>query len=129
MASFIYHGQTLSFDLTNADDMARLEAACSGLEAGEALLKRSAAKDGCPPGQAETLRGYYTLFSDFFAALFPGREKLILGKHPSAAEGMKAFCAFLGFLEDCKKEEQQLEEMLLSFYGGGERDAAGTGAV
>ncbi len=114
MSVFVYKEKTFAFDVTNADDMLRLQEACRAMEAAEqTILQHPAEENAC----IAQLRACYTMYRSFFMTVFPERGKDIVGPAPSAMEGIKAFRAFLRFLEECRAEEAALEKELCDCYG------------
>lgn len=114
MSAFVYKERSYSFDLTNADDLARLRDACSEMEAAEAAIVKRYTEDA---DAVEQLRALHGMYASFFQTLFPKNGRELVGSAPSAAEGVKAFRAFLAFLEECRQEEARLAEELRRCYG------------
>lgn len=113
MPAFVYKDRALTFDLTNADDLLRLQNACAALETAEETIVKRYTQDG---DLAEQMRALHDMYGDFFAAVFPKHGRELVGNAPSAAEAIKAFKAFLQFLAECRSEEERMEEELRRCY-------------
>ena len=123
MKPFVIGEKRLAFDLTNADDLARLERAVAAFcrTCGE----MDAAQDGEETGGsvAQELQRIYALYRDFFGTVFPGRAEEIVGSAPSVGNAKRAFDRFAAYLQTCLEEERRQDDAMRLLYLG--RSGAG----
>ena len=114
MKPFMIGDKRFAFDVTNADDLRRLERADAVLE------KHSAAADAqdTPPSASEQMQALYDVYYDFFEAVFPGRAAEIVGVEPSVGRARRAFDRFAAYLRGCVEEEERNERMMRMVYLG-----------
>ena len=121
MKPFIIGDKRLAFDVTNANDLQRLERAYAALcekheEVGEGGMGELPA--------SEQMRAIFGMYHDFFAAVFPGRAAEIVGDVPSVSHAAHVFDRFTAYLRDALAEEEQNTRVMRRIYLG-EGEAAG----
>lgn len=124
MKPFIIGDKRFAFDVTNADDLRRLERAF------EMLCSRNdemTAADGMGISASEQMRAIFGMYHDFFEAVFPGRSAEIIGEEPSVSRAGRAFDRFTAYLRGCIEEEARCDRMMRQIYLG-EADTVGDGA-
>lgn len=124
MKPFIIGDKRFAFDVTNADDLRRLERAF------EMLCSRNSemtAADGVGVSASEQMRTIFCMYHDFFEAVFPGRSAEIIGEEPSVSRAGRAFDRFAAYLRGCIEEEARCDRVMRQIYLG-EADTVGDGA-
>ena len=111
-----------AFDITNADDLKRLEAAYKAMAEHHEMLRCMDFETMQP---SEIARLVFGGFQVFFAALFPGREEEIVGKTPSVACARQAFGQWTAYLCDCMTECEQMDEAMRRLYLGDAAEESG----
>lgn len=114
MKPFLFGDKRYAFDVTNADDLARLERAFAGMMcAGQELTEGEASA-------SEKMRAVFSAYQTFFETLFPGRGGEIVGDTPSAGRAVQAFERFTVYLNSSIAEANRMEQMLEALYLGKE---------
>ena len=127
MKPFIIGDKRYAFDVTNADDLRRLERAFSLLCAQNDTMDTA---DGAAVSASEQMRTVFCMYRDFFEALFPGRSAEIVGEEPSVGRAGRAFDRWTSYLRGCVEEEVRCDRMMRKIYLGEETiggDAVGEG--
>ena len=120
MKPFIIGDKRYAFDVTNADDLRRLERAFALLcERNEQMT----AAGGEEMTASEQMLAIFRLYHDFFDTVFPSRAAEIVGGEPSVSHAGHAFDRFAAYLRSCVEEEERCEQMMRRMYLG-EADAA-----
>lgn len=117
MKPFIIGDKRFAFDVTNADDLRRLERAFA------VLCKQNGAMtatDGAEVSASEQMRTIFGMYHDFFEALFPGRSAEIIGDEPSVGRAGRAFDRWAAYLRGCIEEEARSDSMMRKIYLGEE---------
>ena len=115
MKPFVIGEKRFAFDVTNADDLRRLEKAFSILCAQNDGLTADCGKAKSASEQMQTIYGMY---HDFFEVLFPGRSAEIVGEAPSVGQAGRAFDRWTAYLRSCVEEEQRNDRMMRRIYLG-----------
>jgi hypothetical protein len=124
MKPFVIGEKRFAFDVTNADDLRRLEKAYSILCAQNDGLTEACGETRSASEQMQTIFGMY---HDFFEAVFPGRSAEIIGEEPSVSRAGRAFDRFAAYLHGCIEEEARCDRVMRQIYLG-EADTVGDGA-
>lgn len=122
MKPFIIGDKRLAFDVTNANDLQRLERAYA------ALCEKQASVGEVGMGElpaSEQMRAIFGMYHDFFAAVFPGRAEEIIGDVPSVSHAAHVFDRFTAYLHAALAEEEQNTRVMRRIYLG-EGEPAGT---
>ena len=123
MKPFVCGERRYAFDITNADDMRRLEGAFVQ------LCARSDALSGGEGAEGERASARLTALFDayyaFFEAVFPTRGREIVGNEPSAGHAARIFDRFCVYLRDSLEEEKRMDDAVRRMYLG-ERTAGHT---
>ncbi len=117
MKPFIIGDKRLAFDVTNANDLARLERAYAALCARQAIPGSAGGVSAEMPA-SEQMRAIFDMYHDFFDAVFPGRANEIVGDMPSVSRAGQAFDRFTAYLHACVEEEEQNARMMRRIYLG-----------
>ena len=128
MKPFIIGDKRFAFDVTNADDLRRLERAYAILCSNNSDMTAAGGESA-----SEQMRMIFTMYRDFFEALFPGRSAEIVGEEPSAGRAGRAFDRWVNYLGGCVEDEQRNDRMMRQIYMGdttvgAAKDAEGTSA-
>ena len=115
MKPFVIGDKRFAFDVTNADDLRRLEKAYSILCAQNDGLTEACGETRSASEQMQTIFGMY---HDFFETLFPGRSAEIVGEEPSVGQAGRAFDRWTAYLRGCVEEEQRNDRMMRRIYLG-----------
>ena len=118
MKPFVSGDRRYAFDITNADDMRRLEKAFALLCAqGEGL----SSADGTEGESASArLLALFDAYCAFFEAVFPTRGREIVGEEPSVGRAVRIFDRFTAYLRDSIEEERRLDDAVRRLYIGGD---------
>ena len=115
MKPFIIGDKRFAFDVTNADDLRRLERALGLLcERNEQMTVAG----GKEMTASEQMQAIFGLYRDFFETVFPARAAEIIGTEPSVAHAGRAFDRFAAYLHSCVEEEERCEQMMRRLYLG-----------
>ncbi|MBQ7301350.1 MAG: hypothetical protein IJW77_16110 [Clostridia bacterium] len=125
MKPFVNGEKRYAFDITNADDVLRLERAFAE-QYPRVCAMRTAGETDDAVSPSEQMRMLYALYHDFFETVFPGRGDEIVGSVPSAAAAGRAYERFITYLHACIDEESRHDAMVQKLYLDG---AAGAGGV
>lgn len=126
MKPFVVGDRRFAFDVTNADDLRRLEKAFSVLCTQNDGLTAACGEAKSASEQMQTIFGMY---HDFFEALFPGRSAEIIGEEPSVGQAGRVFDRWTAYLRGCVEEEQRNDRMMRRIYLGEETVGAEENAV
>ena len=113
MKPFNIGDKRFAFDVTNADDLRRLERAFA------LLCERSEqmnAAGGAEMTASAQMQAIFGLYYDFFETVFPARAAEIIGTEPSVAHAGRAFDRFAAYLHGCIAEEERCEQMMRRLY-------------
>lgn len=119
MKPFIIGDRRLAFDVTNADDLRRLEQAFDAL-CGSSTAEAAQGEDMSASAQMRALFGMYRTF---FETVFPGRGEEIVGSEPSVAHAEQAFARFAVFLRTALEEEARQDSTVRALFLGGAEEA------
>lgn len=126
MKPFIIGDKRYAFDVTNANDLCRLERAFAKL-----CAKQNAQLDGDDPAAnlsaSEQMRIIFGLYRDFFDEIFPGRGTELIGDTPSVSHAGVVFDRFTAYLHACIAEEEQNARMMRRLYLGDADTDGGNG--
>ncbi|MBE6657127.1 MAG: hypothetical protein E7604_01655 [Ruminococcaceae bacterium] len=130
MKPFVIGDKRFAFDVTNADDLRRLERAFSLLCTQN---NEMTAADGAAMSASEQMRTIFRMYHDFFETLFPGRSAEIVGEEPSVGRAGRAFDRWAAYLRSCVEEEERCDRMMRQIYLGemtvGETASDGSGRM
>ena len=115
MKPFIIGDKRFAFDVTNADDLRRLEKAFSILCAQNDEMT---ADGETGLSVSEQMLTIFRMYHDFFEALFPGRSAEIVGSEPSVGRAGRAFDRWTAYLCSCVEDEQRSDRMMRQIYLG-----------
>ena len=118
MKPFIIGDRRFAFDVTNAIDLSRLESAYAVLCAKSEEQRGSSGRTA-----SEQMRAIFSLYHDFFDAVFPGRAEEIIGDVPSVSRAGQAFDRFCAYLHACVEEEEQSARTMRRIYLGEDASA------
>ena len=114
MRPFIIHERRFAFDITDAEDLGRLQKASAWLvQRCDEMTDEGAVMD---LDAAEHMKEIFTMYRTFFGILFPGMETTILGEKQSVSNAKKAFGLWLSYLEECMEEERKSDAMMQKIY-------------
>ncbi len=116
MKPFMIGDRRLAFDITNADDLRRLETGFASLCAQHDRYTAEMAGEGM--SASEQMRALYDMYRAFFETVFPGRGEEIVGAEPSVAHAQRAFSRFAVYLRTSLEEEAQQEDTVRSLFLG-----------
>ena len=126
MKPFIIGDKRYAFDVTNANDLHRLERAFAKL-----CAKQNAQLGGDDPAAnlsaSAQMRAIFDLYHDFFNELFPGRADEMIGDEPSVSRAGGVFDRFTAYLHACIAEEEQNARMMRRLYLGETDHASAVG--
>lgn len=114
MKPFIIGDRRLAFDITNADDLRRLETGFAALCAQNE--QRAAEMAGEGVSASAQMRALYDMYRAFFETVFPGRGEEIVGAEPSVAHAQRAFSRFTVYLRTAMEEESRQEDTVRSLF-------------
>ncbi len=117
MKPFIIGDKRFAFDVTNADDLRRLERACALLCAKNTQYVQSAS-DADADAASVQMRTIFGIYRDFFETVFPGHSAEIIGEEPSVSRAGRAFDRFAAFLRGCVEEEERNAVVMRRIYLG-----------
>ena len=120
MKPFIIGDKRFAFDVTNADDLRRLERAYAVL----CRCNDDMHAGGEAASASEQMRVIFGMYRDFFEALFPGRSAEIVGDEPSVSRAGRAFDRWAAYLRACIDEEARTDRMMRQIYLGEEMEGA-----
>ena len=115
MKPFVIGEKRFAFDVTNADDLRRLEKAFSILCAQNDEMT---AAGGEAVSASEQMLTIFRMYRDFFETLFPGRAVEIVGEEPSVGRAGRAFDRWTAYLRSCVEDEQRNDRMMRRIYLG-----------
>ncbi len=121
MKPFIIGDKRFAFDVTNANDLHRLERAFAHLCSKNSAPGGPVDGDGCA---SEQMRAIFGIYHDFFDEIFPGRAEEIIGDMPSVSRAGHAFDRFAAYLRACVEEEEQNARMMRRIYLGEQEEVA-----
>ena len=124
MKPFIIGDKRFAFDVTNADDLRRLERAFSLLCKQNDGMNTA---DGAAVSASEQMLTIFRMYRDFFEALFPGRSAEIVGEEPSVGRAGRAFDRWTAYLRGCIEDEQRNDRLMRRIYLGEETVGGDTG--
>lgn len=113
MKPFMIGDRRFAFDVTNADDLRRLERAYAILCSCGSDLDAAGGESA-----SEQMRMIFTMYRDFFEAVFPGRSAEIVGEEPSVGRAGRAFDRWVNYLSGCVEDEQRNDRMMRQIYLG-----------
>ena len=114
MKPFIIHDRHLAFDITDVDDLSRLQKASAWLiQRCDEMTGEGAVKDLDTAGHS---REIFSMYLTFFGILFPGMEKVILGEKQSVSNAKRAFGLWISYLGECMEEERRSDAMMQKIY-------------
>ena len=114
MKPFIIHDRHFAFDITDADDLGRLQKASAWLaQRCDEMTGEGAVKDMDAAGH---MKAIFSMYRTFFGILFPGMETVILGEKQSVSNAKKVFGLWLSYLGDCMEEERRSDAMMRKIY-------------
>lgn len=120
MKPFVCGERRYAFDITNADDMRRLEGAFAQLCARADALP-SVESEGAGNASAR-LSALFDAYCAFFEAVFPTRGREIVGNELSAGHAARIFDRFCTYLRDGLQEEKRIDDAVRRMYLGERTD-------